>query len=540
MKLPTGLALTGRIQSYLENPAGRLPVSCTCYLVESSDVGIADSLRFTSYALRHGAGVALHLHNLDVTHLFGNKFFFGLYIDPSHPNYSDFVDLPWVVRDDWPEDTQWIKVADTMDNPKEGVTIEESWRILLLNKTTPIVFDLSNLRPEGVDNGKGLVASGPVSFAQILIEIYRLNMFDSNKYKFYQLMTVYSKLNEVLRRGGLYKNGAIVLHLDADHPQARDFVLSPREVAPWARLCLNVNQVPTKKEREVIDAALLPLSAGDLFMVKKVFHNNERLYHNVCLEVLLPHRGTCLLAHVNLGKLEPQQIPTAFVESMEWLCSFHKNTNVAKDKMYLPPSKDRQVGLGVIGLANFLGQNNVTYRQFVDDLKAVLDGSQEQTLAYFIYQGYQKAAEVARKYKMDRAFAIAPTANTSYNYVDKAGYVTTPEISPPVNRQVIRVSETTEERTVEYPPYVEIAIEVGWDTYFELVDCWMKMMQSTGLAHSISSNWWSDQVVCNMPFVDRWLQSSWLSLYYALPVSPTDQDKTELPFCDITCSSCAE
>ena len=29
---------------------------------------------------------------------------------------------------------------------------------------------------------------------------------------------IYSCLNEQLRRGGVYKNGAVVLHLDLNHP----------------------------------------------------------------------------------------------------------------------------------------------------------------------------------------------------------------------------------------------------------------------------------------------------------------------------------
>ena len=35
---------------------------------------------------------------------------------------------------------------------------------------------------------------------------------------------IYSGLNETLRRGGKYKNGAIVLHLDASHPDIEEFV----------------------------------------------------------------------------------------------------------------------------------------------------------------------------------------------------------------------------------------------------------------------------------------------------------------------------
>ncbi len=124
---------------------------------------------------------------------------------------------------------------------------------------------------------------------------------------------------------------------------------------------------------------------------------------------------------------------------------------------------------------------------------------------------------------MERAFTIAPTASCSYRYKDSEGYVTTPEISPPVDRRVIRVSETAEQLVVEYPSNVEIADEVGFDTYFELIDAWQTMMNLTGLAHSISANWWSDRVKMNVDFLYKWMTSQWRSLYYALPVEPSDE-----------------
>ncbi len=99
------IARTGRVQSWIDDPASRLPVSCTVFVVDDSmegPEGIEASWRFVSHALRYGAGCAVHL---------------------------------------------------------------------------------SKLRPNGYDNGHGLVASGPVSFAKI-----------------------YSKLPEVLRRGRLHKN----------------------------------------------------------------------------------------------------------------------------------------------------------------------------------------------------------------------------------------------------------------------------------------------------------------------------------------------
>ena len=84
-------------------------------------------------------------------------------------------------------------VDDSMEGPNG---IEASWRFVshALRNGAGCAVHLSELRPKGSDNGKGLVASGPCSFGQI-----------------------YSCLNEQLRRGGQYKNGAVVLHLDLKH-----------------------------------------------------------------------------------------------------------------------------------------------------------------------------------------------------------------------------------------------------------------------------------------------------------------------------------
>ncbi|NDD54577.1 ribonucleotide reductase, partial [bacterium] len=148
------IARTGRVQSWLDDPEGRLAVSCTVFNVKDSMEGmdgIEASWRFVSHGLRNGAGVAVHL---------------------------------------------------------------------------------SELRPKGEENGKGLVASGPISFGKI-----------------------YSTLNEILRRGGLYKNGAVVLHLDYTHPDAMEFVNVSRQELPWTKRCLNVDeQFLDKASPELINA----------------------------------------------------------------------------------------------------------------------------------------------------------------------------------------------------------------------------------------------------------------------------------------------
>jgi ribonucleotide reductase alpha subunit len=145
------ISRTGRVQSWIDDPESRLPVSCTVFVVDDSmegPEGIEASWRFVSHALRYGAGVAVHL---------------------------------------------------------------------------------SNLRPKGSENGKGLTASGPVSFGKI-----------------------YSTLNEILRRGGKFKNGAVVLHLDCDHEDILEFVTTPRHELPWVKRCVNITddmwyETPYKK-----------------------------------------------------------------------------------------------------------------------------------------------------------------------------------------------------------------------------------------------------------------------------------------------------
>ena len=182
------IARTGRVQSWIDDPTSRLPVSCTVYVVEDSiegPNGIEASWRFVSHALRYGAGVAIHR---------------------------------------------------------------------------------SKLRGSGTTNSKGLVASGPVSFGKI-----------------------YSCLNEQLRRGGVYKNGAVVLHLDLNHPDILDFINAPRHEIPWAKRCINLNEgMWYNTDENVQNAILAGIARGDIWLAKiRCDQEGRRIYANVCLEVFL-------------------------------------------------------------------------------------------------------------------------------------------------------------------------------------------------------------------------------------------------------------
>ena len=424
------ISRTGRVQSWMDDPTSRLPVSCTVFVVQDSmegPDGIEASWRFVSHALRFGAGCAVHL---------------------------------------------------------------------------------SELRPKGSENGKGLVASGPVSFAKI-----------------------YSTLNEILRRGGVYKNGAVVCHLDLCHSDALEFIQTPRHELPWVKRCINITdgwwRSCTFKEQ-----LLQSIKAGDVWL-NKVKYDNEgnRIRGNVCLEVYLPSRGTCLLQHINLGACEFDEIPGAFVQGMSELCTLHAKTGVGDSGEYLPPETDRQVGLGMLGLANLLRRYGVTYEQFGIALDQHNAGEVVRTAAYeLVHQfhvGIESAAAMARSHNMVRAFAIAPTASCSYRSKDLDGYTATPEIAPPVGRTVDRDSGTFGVETYEYGD-VEIASEVGWANYKRVADGIMTMLNRTGLLHGYSFNSWSDVVTYDEAFIEEWLESPQTSLYYSLQVMPDTQDKSDV------------
>ena len=399
-----------------------------------------------------------------------------------------------------------INVTDSMDEGRDS--IENSWRFVshALRYGAGVAVHLSEVRPRGTENGKGLVASGPISFGKI-----------------------YSCLNEQLRRGGVYKNGAVVLHLDIDHGDILEFINTPRHEIPWAKRCINVTQkLWDETTDEVKQAIFKGIARGDIWLAKiRYDQHSQRIFANVCLEVFLRSRGTCLLQHVNLGACEVENISKAFAVGMSELIELHSKTGVEKTGEYLTQEEDRQVGLGVLGLANLLALEGVTYAQFADALEETPTATPEaRKIVAAIRAGFSVASSLARSAGMDRAFAIAPTASCSYRYKDRAGYTTAPELAPPIGRTVDRDSSTFGVQQYDYGN-VETAEDVGWNDYFRVVNGIVQMMHDTGLSHGYSFNSWSDVVTYDEEFIQQWLASPQTSLYYSLQVMQNTQAKDD-------------
>ena len=215
---------------------------------------------------------------------------------------------------------------------------------------------------------------------------------------------------------------------------------------------------------------------------------------------------------------------------MSELCELHGRTGVGATGEYLSADNDRQVGLGVLGLANLLGRYKVTYEEFGRELENVNKGEYGTgigyQLAFNLMLGVHRAADIAEENKMVRAFAIAPTASCSYKSKSLDGFTATPEIAPPISTWVERDSGTFGVQRYQYGD-VEIASEVGWDAYKKVADQIMIMLDNTGLLHGYSFNSWSDVVIYDREFVEEWLLSPQTSLYYSLQVMSDTQDKTD-------------
>jgi hypothetical protein len=400
-------------------------------------------------------------------------------------------------------------VEDSMEGP-DG--IESSWRFAshALRNGAGCAIHLSKLRPKGATTNKGsdtLVASGPVSFGKI-----------------------YSTLNEILRRGGTYRNGAIVLHLDLNHPDALDFIQVSRSELPWVKRCINITQ-EWWDDCTFKPQLLYSIRTGDVWLNKVKYDNDgKRIRGNVCLEVYLPSRGTCLLQHVNLGACEFDDIPKAFNQGMQELCALHGTTGVGETGEYLGSDIDKQVGLGALGLANLLWRYGVSYEQFGRALEQFNNGEIVRSPAYELVTqidaGIEQAATVARANDMVRAFALAPTASCSYRSHDVDGNTCTPEIAPPISKTVDRDSGTFGVQTFSYGD-VEIASKVGWENYKRVADGIMHLYNKTGLLHGYSFNTWSDMVTYDEAFIEEWLESPQTSMYYSLQVMGDVQDKTD-------------
>lgn len=568
------IAVVGRVADYIKDPnRGTLPVSCTITAGAFDATDFDHVSRYVCAALVGGAGINVHLDKFAATpNLKDGKLYF--FLSPNHSEYErskdgrakplKFLDFTFAVNTGDPllDFTPRVQVSDSILETDQdfrelnGKSLTRAPSIMdCVNiafhtgrNGESIEFDLSGLRDAKHTNPKGLVSSGAKSFAYLLNAAYQFGQYSSLTNLLYYL----SSYNAVLRRGGAFKNGAITTSLPFNHPAITKYLTIPKELHPWLKKGVSVHSdwlTSWTADPNLIKLVQVGINNGSIWLEKIVsplenggyrWHSSiditpNRLFSNVCREILIPVNGTCNLTHVNLGMVvNPDELPKAFTDTMTFLLSLHGYQDTSK--YYLKSDQDRQVGMGVIGLANMLGNMGVTYKQFVKALKvavALHGGSirkyatgkskwfpepnedqkvDAQNIAYWLCRAFAEAGRIAHDQNFDRAFTIAPTASSSFRYTDYLGFTTTPEISPPLGQETERLSEVEGNESIDvFYGDVETLKDVGSDVYFDLADTWQKLMECTTKAHSISFNVTED---CTFEFLQKWSESNLLTTYY--------------------------
>lgn len=574
------ILLTGRLSSYLENPdRGTLPVSCTTIKPLSNDLShlMDQTIYHAIISLATAAGVNVHLDNFifpgsrDVGDLI-------LSLDSTHPDIEEWEYASYTYEHTFKaslDNYYTLSLKDSLRYDKDvpgdmGIVngLCHMFDMVSKGKNVLVVFD--NLRPKGQQSSK-VVSSGPNSFAHLFDCLYRL----AQNFTVKNLLYFLGQINLVIRRGGIYKNGAITTSMPLWHPNADDYLdLDPAVDHPGLQKGMVIPKNYEEFPRLILDV-IDQVNYGFLWMEQAITPDREllesyspniedRLLANVCREVFPEDRGTCMLSPVNLGQCtNTGDIKEAMTSLMDFLCKIHSKNLVSSSLasgIYLSSEEDKQVGLGYIGLANLLAIRGIKYQDFIDSFERAVEDLYEyenidhltccqlaaygecspaDKLACEFIEGVLSAANVAKKHGMVRAFAIAPTASISYRGKDKEGYTTTPEISPPISDLVERVSPLGN-HTYQYHPDVETAKEVGFNNYFRLVNTFQKLHEFTGLAHAISFNLWED---INLDWIEKWMDSNIRNTYYKLTIENDYLDKSgENLQCNLDghCTACDE
>lgn len=241
----------------------------------------------------------------------------------------------------------WI-VEDTVGGIFEAVT----WAGKISQNQGAPTLILSNLRPAGASISTGGTSSGPCSFAK-LFDIVAKTMLRPGK-----------------------KNGVTVLFLDADHPDLEEWI-SYKFKATLERAYTGVLFRPYKQyPPELIDRIAKAYDTYQVgFLCKTTIQGGQELFPNVCTEIRQTHKGQCILGALDLSSM-------AGLTTVEFIDEFRSAAVTMAKQLWINGvnadqhpdlyTYEKQVGLGFVGMANFLGLSGVTYQDAVDWLETEL------------------------------------------------------------------------------------------------------------------------------------------------------------------------
>lgn len=543
----------GRVQSFLFNPEQHTtPHSCTRFKWNGK---LDDLLTFTARALKGGSGVKITFGTetkLVEPRDLGD---WNVYIDRFHPERAAIEKYGMMIYPyDKPSGFHNVFIIEDSIEGSNGIL--DSWsRLISLASWDNIVLDLSNIRPAGTQNSNGLIASGAESFLSIYLALatyLQTGTIDS-------LLKLLGVLNAVMRRGG-YKKGIITSAMSSNCILIFDYLKVPIIEIEGSHKKGVILHESAFDNRELIDLIIESRNSESTFIEKPC---DDGLAFNVCQGIVLSHKATCLIWRVNLGMCQISEIVEAFRQTAFNICELHTTWRGRCPELaayYASIEDDRQVGLDVMGLANLLAIEEVTYLEFAKELYLLtlnphpIPNCKAAEIAAAIIHGYQVAKLECDMYMLskrlpllDRIFTVEPAQSHAYETVDRVGKTTCRGIFPPTGRIVQRTSDSQENRRY-FHGGVETDVMVGVKLHEQLCDLWQIVMNRTGRAHGVSQDSWSEMTVESLQEFQRRPSKT---LYYAEAANFNQRgflaktvQKVDLTICDVDrkdeCLSCAE
>jgi hypothetical protein len=324
------------------------------------------------------------------------------------------------------------------------------------------------------------------------------------------------------------KNGAGQLIMPWNYASREELVKFLEAPFVSAYRAVYVPQPDTEEAEQLLsdkDMVRLLTEAYNGFKCFLVKQPANGLFTNLCTEVEIPHRGTCVLGAINLSQFSldelAERLPaTMYYAATEMLQHMRASNECIKSTaLYCNDPANKQFGLGLFGLASFLGENGVSYRELANALLTTLNavGGKHATIedvvdyssfrrshgpaheiVFSLAMGYYSASGVAEG-QVERAFCFQPTVSTAHRSYDRFGFISSPELQPVIGLKTddsvrtILKSAVKGDKQIDYHPKTWTAYEVPYCDYRDLAAAMQMLINSTGLAHRHSHCFYGDQ-----------------------------------------------
>lgn len=409
----------------------------------------------------------------------------------------------------------------------ESIADAHAWSYQVLAYQGAPSVDFSKLRPRGAKLGTGGVSSGAVSF-----------------------MKPFDAIVSTMRREEK-KNGAGIAYLSYDHPDLQEFLDAKFDSAykgVWIPMHGTFESERFIRNKKLTKQLADAYNNFKCFLVKKPEPvDGEPLLVNLCTEVEIPSRGSCILGAHNLAAYSNlQEFANDFLDDfLRSTYEMYDYFNLTQSAIKGTPLQctsvlNRQFGLGVLGLASILGKFGITYEELGSDIASAMDASDDSlpgALAFLadkvspssvfartLIEGYFFASRAMRD-KVRAAFCIQPTVSTAQRTYDYDGFHVSPEIQPVIGLKheqavsTIVKSAIKGDNQINYNPRTWTIDETPYEAYALVSNGFQRILDATGLGHRHSHCFYGKTFDAKqlVKYYNNPIYSRIKSLYYRLP-----------------------